>query len=76
MTGQLPRVPASYFPCVDVRDVADAHIAALKSESNLRYALSEDTYKMLEIAETLSDEFGKFGYPVSLSFDCLSTYFI
>ena len=66
MTGGFPRLPVAYFPCVDVRDVADAHIKALKSESGLRYALTENTYKMADIGRFLHDEFSQYGYKVVL----------
>ena len=67
MTGGFPRLPVAYFPCVDVRDVADAHIKALKSESGLRYALTEGTYKMSDLGKALDKEFAEYGYKVNPS---------
>mmetsp|Transcript_42751 Transcript_42751/g.50099 ORF Transcript_42751/g.50099 Transcript_42751/m.50099 type:complete len:283 (-) Transcript_42751:41-889(-) len=65
LTGGFPRLPVAYFPCVDVRDVADAHIKALKAESGMRYALTEDTYKMADLGRFISDEFKPYGYKVT-----------
>lgn len=64
MNGSLIRLPKIYFTFVDVRDVADAHIAALKAPSGLRYAVTYETYKLADIAQILNEEFGKFGYKV------------
>jgi dihydroflavonol-4-reductase len=65
MNGEFKKVPAVYFPTVDVRDVADAHVAALKAEGNQRYAVTQGTQKMIDFANNLSGEFGQYGYPVS-----------
>lgn len=65
MAGKIPKVPCVYFPTVDVRDVADAHVKALKAEGNQRYAITQGTQKMLDIANNLTSEFGQYEYPVS-----------
>lgn len=65
MTGKVQKVPCVYFPTVDVRDVADAHVKALKAEGNQRYAITQGTQRMLDFATNLSSEFGQYDYPVS-----------
>ena len=32
LEGKLPEIPAEYKPIVDIRDVAQAHLAAMKCE--------------------------------------------
>jgi nucleoside-diphosphate-sugar epimerase len=65
MNGVMKKVPAVYFPTVDVRDVAEAHVLALKAEGNLRYAITQGTQKMLDFATNLGSEFAQYGYSVS-----------
>lgn len=65
LRGEIPRVPACYFPLADVRDVADAHVLGLKAEGGKRYAITENTYKMQQVTEILSKEFNPMGYKVS-----------
>ena len=52
--------PDLYFGYVDVRDVAEAHIAALESpNAEGRHILAERTASVLEISRMLKDKYGK-----------------
>lgn len=63
--GKIPKWPQVYFPIVNVEDVAEAHVLALTAPAGERYALTEDTYKMIEVAKCLSAEFKKKNYKVT-----------
>ena len=65
MNGTTPSCLQIYFPCVDVRDVADAHLKALKAEPNRRYIMSEDTYKLEDLGKIMHEEFSQYGYKVT-----------
>lgn len=58
-------VPAMWNGIVDVRDVADAHIAAAFSESaHGRYIVSGGTLSLLEMGKILANKFGsKYPFP-------------
>ena len=69
MNREVPGLPAGLVvPCVDVRDVAEAHVRALVSERSLngeRIPVSKASYLMAEeIAEILRGEFEEYGYRV------------
>eukprot|EP01015_Nassula_variabilis_P027518 TRINITY_DN5653_c0_g1_i6.p2 TRINITY_DN5653_c0_g1~~TRINITY_DN5653_c0_g1_i6.p2 ORF type:complete len:203 (-),score=13.38 TRINITY_DN5653_c0_g1_i6:178-786(-) len=61
---EIPGCPNISFSCVDVRDVAFAHIQAMKNENSKgqRYCLSENTYTFQQLILILSEEFEKQGY--------------
>lgn len=66
MRGDLKTgVPALYFPIVDVRDVADAHInAATTPTANGRHIIVSETGSMLDMAKHIEKAFpGKFKLP-------------
>ena len=46
LMGVMPGLPKMWFPIVDVRDVAQAHLNAIKVPefANKRFALCGDTY--------------------------------
>ena len=48
MNNKMPAIPKLSFGCVDVREVAQAHVAALKSDEaqGKRFILAENTYWM------------------------------
>lgn len=56
MKGRLPFVPAAHFGVVDVRDVADAHLNAMRepAAAGKRYILSAGHRSLLEIGRTLA----------------------
>ena len=65
MRRDVPGLPDMCLPCVDVRDVAEAHIKALITPGihGQRIVISKDSYKFLdEIAVVLRDEFSQYGY--------------
>ena len=55
------------FPCVDVRDVARAHVAAMttKDAAGHRHCLNTEGFWCSDIAQMLKDEFGGQGYSVT-----------
>lgn len=56
-------VPAIWMGIVDVRDVADAHVAAaFSAHATGRYIVSGGTLSLLEIGQTLTQRFG-YRYP-------------
>ena len=63
---KMPALPDLYFPIVDVRDVAAAHIAAMeKSEAaGNRHILANRTVHITEYAKILRDEFQPQGYTI------------
>ena len=65
LDGSMSRVPFMHLPFVDVRDVAEAHVLALTTSGvNQRFLLANGTMTMVEAAETLNEEFGKYGYAI------------
>lgn len=61
LTGGMPEIPSSYFPMVDVRDVAKAHLeGVLRDEANgKRFILSCKAAWVVDIAKILMAS-GKF----------------
>lgn len=63
LTAKFPSIPQVYFPIVDVRDVADAHFAAIEKGKHLeRYALNCETHNLSDIGEIIYQEFQPKGY--------------
>lgn len=65
LTGGMPAIPATYFPMVDVRDLAQAHLeAVLRDEADgKRFILNCEGMWLVDIAKTLKAS-GKFpNYP-------------
>ena len=62
----LPGCPDVGWAVVDVRDVADAHVAALTAPgaAGQRFVLAIEHASMLDIARILSEKFGPRGYKV------------
>lgn len=68
MTGKFPPLPNAYLPFVDVRDVSKAHFVALEKGKNCnRYALTEGTYTIKEMADHMAEEFKPKGYKTRTS---------
>jgi dihydroflavonol-4-reductase len=65
LEGKWPSCPAIYFPVVDVRDCADAHLKALEAKPFERYALVSETLKLSEQGEIIRKEFEPMGYKVT-----------
>jgi nucleoside-diphosphate-sugar epimerase len=63
LTGKFPPIPNVFFPIVDVRDVADAHFAALEKGKHLeRYALNGDTHNFSDLGDVVYKEFHDKGF--------------
>lgn len=61
-----PGVPKMSFPICDVRDVAKAHVQALKlpEAANNRHIISTDSFWMKDVAMAASKEFKQQGYSI------------
>uniref|UniRef100_A0A0R3RR15 Epimerase domain-containing protein n=1 Tax=Elaeophora elaphi TaxID=1147741 RepID=A0A0R3RR15_9BILA len=66
LDGSMPAYPAMKLGLVDVRDVAQAHILAMKKTqtNGQRIIISAETLSFRQIADILRQEFGKQGYSV------------
>lgn len=74
MKGDLWSIPQVYFPTVDVRDVARAHLQALTlAKSGERYAIVQKTYYMPDLGQMMSEEFSQYGYKVTTGTMCKFT---
>ena len=62
MKGEFKGMPKLQMPIVDVREVAMAHLQALKVEDakNKRFILSSNSLWFVEIAQALKDQYGAF----------------
>jgi dihydroflavonol-4-reductase len=68
MINKVPGIPKIIFPIVDVRDVAQAHLAALEKgeiADGKRYPCTTGEMWFCDIADTLRKEFAKFGYKIT-----------
>ncbi|CAG9536805.1 unnamed protein product [Cercopithifilaria johnstoni] len=66
MDGSMPAYPAMKLGLVDVRDVAKAHILAMKERKSdgQRILITAETLSFRQIANILRQEFGKQGYSI------------
>nr|CTP80880.1 Bm3338 [Brugia malayi] len=67
LNNEIPAVPAVQFGLVDVRDIAQAHIRAMREprSDGLRILLSyQPSFWFLDIANVLRDEFSSQGYSI------------
>lgn len=78
LLGKYPGYPKVLFGCVDVREVARAHLQAIKvpEAKNNRFVLNQKTHWFVDIAKILHENFGQhykfkvkeFGYcPVKIA---------
>lgn len=60
LLGLMPALPQVMFGIVDVRDVAEAHLQAIKVEAarNQRFLLANKTFTFKELAEMLKERYG------------------
>ena len=65
--GKMPAIPDTSFVVIDVRDVAAAHIAAMKKSeaAGNRYILANKILHMREFADIIRNEFGPQGYKIA-----------
>lgn len=64
LNKEIPGVPAVKFGLVDVRDVAEAHIKAMRNPETDGHRLLvtyQPSYSFLDIANVLRNEFGPQG---------------
>ena len=61
MTGGMPGMPKIQFPCVDVRDVAQAHLQAVlvPEAASKRFILVNEGVWFMSIGEWLHEKWGK-----------------
>ena len=66
MHREMPMIPRLNMPCVDVRDIARAHVIGmtLPEAAGKRHCLVNEGLWFKEIAEALKEEFGSQGYNV------------
>jgi nucleoside-diphosphate-sugar epimerase len=59
--GFMPAYPNVRTPLVDVRDLAQAHVEAVRAADakNQRIIMSNEAFHFREICETLSSHFGE-----------------
>ena len=60
LNGEYPGLPKVMLPLVDVREVAFAHLQAIKvpEARNNRFALVSESFWFKQMAESLKEEFG------------------
>lgn len=65
LMGVMPALPKIMFPIVDVRDVAQAHLNAIKipEARNQRFILTLRTFRFKELCEVLKAHYGE-KYPI------------
>ncbi len=65
MTGAFPGMPKIHFPIVDVRDVALAHLRAIKVEDarNNRFLVHNESMWLKDLATILKNNYGR-QYPI------------
>jgi dihydroflavonol-4-reductase len=65
MRHEVPAVPNIVFPCIDVRDVADAHIRAMTQPVHETRVLAADqSVSLRDVAKILSDEYTSKGFRI------------
>ena len=70
MTGQLPQVGPGGWVCCDVREVAFAHLQAIKvpAAANRRFLVSTKACSFSECARPVIDKYAPQGWPVCQNF--------
>ena len=65
MTGMMPAISGDYLGSVDVREVAEAHLLAVKKPeaANNRYLLVQGTPCFHDYARPVIDKYSKLGWP-------------
>lgn len=65
LLNQMPGIPPVFFPTIDVKDCALAHLRGLErpAAANKRFILSDKTgLTMIELADTLQEGLTEAGY--------------
>ena len=70
MTGGMPQVSSGSLAVVDVREVAQAHLLAIKKPiaKDRRFILAQSTPRYHEYARPIIEKYSKLGWP------CTTTY--
>jgi nucleoside-diphosphate-sugar epimerase len=68
LLGLMPALPQVKIPIVDVRNVAEAHLNAIKvpEARNQRFVLISRTFRFKEVCEILKEQYGE-KYPIKLN---------
>ena len=63
-------ISATHFPAVDVRDVAEAHLLALKNDdaANRRYILVHSTPCWQDYVTPIAVKYRRIGWPITKNF--------
>ena len=66
LAHQVPAIPNMSFAMVDVRDVASAHLSAMRSPeaAGQRFICSEANHSMMEVARILKTHYGTRGFKI------------
>ena len=70
LEGQMMEISATHFPAVDVRDVAEAHLLALKNDdaANRRYILVHSTPCWQDYVTPIAVKYRRIGWPITKNF--------
>ena len=66
--GRLSKMPYVFICCVDIRNVADAHVKALTSEPGHRYPIAEGNYGIEELTQIIQEKYNKEGFNIKFSY--------
>lgn len=66
LRGKVPAIPRVMLSVVDVREVAECHLKALKdpNSNGKRYICNAESLWMKPFADILREEFGQYGYKI------------
>ena len=67
LEGKMPKISSDHMMFVDIRNVAEAHLLAIKKPeaANKRYILCESTPTYLDYAAPLEAKYRPLGYPIT-----------
>ena len=67
MLGQMPMIMSSHCCAVDVRDVAQAHLLAIKKEeaANRRFIVCESSPSFKEYCGPIAEKYRPLGWPIT-----------
>lgn len=62
LKGEFPATPKLRFPSIDVRDVAEAHVAAIQADSarGKRYLMAQSSPSLIAMTRVIGEEFPQF----------------
>ena len=70
MQGEMEKISSEHICAVDVRDVAFAHLAAVKQEAaaNKRFLLVQGSNSFHDFAKPVVDKYSALGWPVTTTY--------